>query len=1372
MKKSIYLILFLILVVPFQFVFGQESDNLKFKHFSSKEGLSQSSVITIFQDSKGYIWFGTRDGLNKFDGNKFTIYRSNYRDNKSLSNSWVTSIYEDSKGILWIGTKDGLNKYNASKDNFKQYHASNKGNSISNNEIWGITEISPQVLMVSTSKGMSKLNTKTDVFNHWFHDLKNKNSISDNRTRGFLNTKDGRLWIMTVNAIDVYNPKKNSFAHYNYPERTLKESHVNNAPTLFEAKNGKIWMGYEGGLALFNPQKLIFEPYKMGVTSSVRTLYEDKNHHLWIGTYSGLYILNSQKQEVKKYVHNENDSKSLSQNSIYKIIEDSKGDVWIGTWAGGINYFDRNFDRFKQLTAGTKNTMLNYKVVSSIVEESPNTWWIGTEGGGLNVYDRSTGLFSYFTKNDNPNSISSNNIKSMIKDREGNLWIGTHDGGLNFLNSKAKPYRFYHFDKTVSDGLNIKDCRILSLFEDSNRNIWIGTLTNGLIFYNRETQMFTKLQKGTKSISCIVASSDPKYILIGGTKGLEKVTIDTQKISAISLQSENDDYHLIKSINCIYEDTNKNYWLGTEGQGLFVFHSKTKKTVNYGKAEGLPNEIIYGIVPDKNDLWISTNDGLSKLDLKTNQFENFDESDGLQGNEFNYGSFLKTSQGELIFGGQNGLNYFYSKSIKPNTHFPALDIYALEVNNKPFLKITDSIKEIKLKYNQNDFNIDFVALSFSQPNKNNYAVKLEGFDQEWSYIGNKKTVTYTNIDEGTYVFKVRSSNSNGLWNEKETTIKIKVLPAPWHTWWAYLIYFLLISTALYFVRKLIMIRVEERNELKNEKIEKEKLEEVNKLKLQFFTNISHEFRTPLTLIVGPVEQLVKNKGNNDFVKRNLDTIQRNTKILLQLINELLDFRKSEDGKFKLNASKDNLIPFVKNIKLSFEELARQKQINYVFSTTDAEIEIWFDKIKMNKIFFNLLSNAFKFSSDNNNLFLNISKVKNTEPSEIKEFVKIDIINFVKVIPAEHIKFIFERFYQLDQKDAETGTGIGLSLTKNLVELHKGKIEVNSSAENGTCFSVYLPIGNAHLSAEECVDEYDETLVNLDFQKPILTPMIPMLEDEETEEEIAAFDKAVPTVLIVEDNLDVRNFVKSIFANKYNVLDAENGKDAIEIAQKAPVDLIISDVMMPIMDGFELCKKIKTDIITSHIPVILLTAKTSDVHRDEGYKLGANAYITKPFDAEILGIRVDNLLGTRKQLISKFKKDIILEPKELTITSADEVFLEKAIKIVEDNISDTEFNVITFTEQMNMSRSVLFRKMKVLTGQSINEFVRTIKLKRAGQLLIQSQMNISDVAYEVGFNDLKYFRKCFKTLFEETPSSYRSKNAVDKNIPFEDDEEDS
>lgn len=1358
-RLSVFILLLVFFgLLPFSNTNGQEIErapnNLKFKHLSSKEGLSQSSVVAILQDRKGYLWFGTRDGLNKYDGTKFTTYRHNSEDKTSLSHSWITAIYEDAFGNLWVGTKDGLNKYNAENNNFQQFKHTTSVNSITDNEIWDLTQLNDASLWIATNNGLDKLDITTNKFTHFKHSRNNSNSISDNRTRGFLKTSGKKLFIINLETIDVVDPDTFNIKHLLYPKNITQELQVNNAPTLFEDSKGVIWLGYSNGLAMYNQELDEFIDYKtldnQRITSSVRTICEGFDGDLWIGTYKGLYILNTKNNSLKQYQHNDNDPKSLSQNSIYKIVKDSRGDIWIGTWAGGINFFDKSYDNFKLFSAGANNRLLNYKVISSIVSYNKNQLWIGTEGGGINVYDKNTGTFKYYTHNPkNSNSISSNNIKSMLKDVNNNFWIGTHDGGLNFLETSTKPFKFQHSlnNKTFEE---VKDYRILALFEDDNNNIWLGTSTKGLIKYNTSTKVFTKLDTILKSATCIVKSKTANQILVGGSAGLEKIDINTLKKTNINYNPNVDINNIDRAVNCVLE-LDENYWIGTEGQGLYFYNTKTKKTLKYGIAEGLPNEVIYGILPDENNnIWISTNYGISRFDLHLKTFKNFDESDGLQGNEFNYGSFLKTQNGILMFGGANGLNYFNPSTIIENNFIPSVDIYAINVSNKHFLNITDSINKIELKYNQNDFSLDFTALSYSQPNKNKYAYKLIGFDTDWNYIGNNKSATYTNLDKGDYIFQVKASNNNGLWNEKGDTINISILPAPWRTWWAYLIYLFIFSILFYYARKFAITRINEKNELKREKLDKERIAAVNKLKLQLFTNISHDFRTPLTLIIGPVEQLLKQKNSNTFVKRNLETIQRNTNILLQLINELLDFRKSDDGKLKLYASQSNIIPFIENIKLSFEELAIKNNINYKLTVSNPEIEVWFDKIKIKKVLLNLLSNAFKFTDANSNLFINVLK----ETFENKEFLKIEIINFGQIIPEEHINFIFDRFYQLNQKGVQRGTGIGLSLAKSLVELHKGKIEVTSSIEKGTCFSVYIPLGKNHLNPEECINEIEEETINQVFDKPIFVQKELMVAKLEKEAKTTNLNENASTLLIVEDNKEVRDFIVNIFHTKYNVLDASNGEEGVLIAKKNPVDLIVSDVMMPVMDGFQLCKTIKTDILTSHIPIILLTAKTSPIHRKEGYKYGADAYITKPFDATILEVRVDNLLNSRKSLISKFKKDIILKPKELTITSADELFLKKAIEIVESNISDVDFNVNVFTEQMNMSRSVLYRKFKAITDQSISEFVRTIKLKRAGQLLSQTNMNVSEIAYEVGFNDLKYFRKVFKKQFDELPSKYR------------------
>jgi signal transduction histidine kinase/ligand-binding sensor domain-containing protein/DNA-binding response OmpR family regulator len=1330
-----------------------EPSNLSFKNLTTKDGLSQSSVIAIIQDSKGYLWFGTRDGLNKFDGTNFIKFRHNSEDNNSLSHSWVTCIFQDKDDNIWVGTKNGLNLFNPNNNNFTQIKKTSTGISVSDNQIWDIAQTHDNRIIVSTKKGLTDINYKKSISTYIKKNRNNPNSPSHNNIRCFLNTNDGYLWLCTIDKVDRIHLATNTWEHFDYPKKTDKSAHVINTPVLFKDSRGTIWLGYENGIAFLPPHTTTFKDFlfknEKKINTGVRTISEDLNNNLWIGSYSGLHILNTKQQIFKRFTHDDNNPKSLSQNSIYKIIRDSKGDMWIGTWAGGINYFDHSYDNFKQISSGASSNMLNYKVVSSILETKNNNLWIGTEGGGLNFLNKKTEQFTYYKHDPNDkNSISSNNIKSMILDQNENLWIGTHDGGLNFLEANKKPFAFVKFHKKQSNGIDLKKYRIISLLEDVNNNIWIGTLSNGIIIYNTNTKSFKELESSTNASSCLIQSRNPDFIFTNGPSGLSKINIHTKNNE--NLDIFNSEGYKPKT-NCAYEQEDKTLWIGTEGQGLFEYDPKTKKSKKYGIAEGLLNEVIYTILPDNNNhIWLSTNNGISRFNLLTKEIKNFDESDGLQGNEFNYGAALKNKNGILLFGGTNGLNYFEPKSIAENTFIPNINITSIKVNNQSFLNTIDGISDIELKYNQNDFSISFNALSYSQSNKNQYAYKLIGFDKNWNYKENKKEANYTNLDEGTYSFKVIASNNDGLWNEKGKLINITILPAPWKTWWAYTIYIIIFGLLTYFIRSITLTRILEKNELKQEKLDKEKLEEVNQMKLKLFTNISHDFRTPLTLIIGPLQRMMKEKKGNSFIQEQHQIMNRNANMLLDLINQILDFRKSESGKLELYASKSDLITFVNSIKTAFDDLANHKNVEYHLESQFESIDVWFDKIKMKKIIFNLLSNAFKYNQDNSRISIKIS-------SENESYISIEVTNFGEVIPRETLNHVFDRFYRFDQEGIQSGTGIGLALTKSLVELHSGQISVTSSIEKGTCFKVTFPLGEAHLSKSQKITENQDFTEEVDSSQPFyLEKDINTTKEDDLEKQTK--EDHTPTLLIVEDNEDVRNFVKRIFAEKYHILEANNGKTAVDITHKNQIDLIISDVMMPEMNGFELCEHIKSNITTSHIPVVLLTAKTAEAHQKTGYTIGADAYITKPFDDSILEVRVDNLLNTRKSLISKFKKDLILEPKELAFTSADEQFLEQAIKIIEENISDPEFNVNFFTSKMNMSRSVLYRKLKAITDQSITEFIRTIKLKKAGQLIAQTQLNISEIAYEVGFNDLKYFRKCFKSQFNSLPSDYRINNS--------------
>ena len=1369
--RILNLILILFLNLFLNPLFGQEDlqeQTLKFKHFSISEGLSQSSTLCILQDTNGFLWFGTRDGLNKYDGYSFKTYRYDSQDENTLSNSFIRSLFLDKKGNVWVGTFNGLNKYLPEKDSFDRVKLPYQETIKSNLEIWSIAQEDDEHIWLGTNYGLDKFNINTYETPLQRKKSQNSNSLSSNEIRFILKTSNGDLWICSTKNIDVYSPDTNTFRSYEYSKNYLKEEKSTNLPRLYEDKDNNLWLGYKNGLAIFNKVENAFEPFKLDEISNiseikdeVRAIKSDYLGNLWVGTYKGLYVVDNDRSKIKYYSHDENDVNSLSQNSIYDIFEDNKGDIWIGTYAGGINYYDRSFDVFKNFSAGTNNFKLNYKVISSIIETKDNLW-IATEGGGINLLDKNTKQFSYIThdKNNN-NSLSANNVKSIIRTKKGNFWIGTHDGGLNFLNPNKLPFKFERFKNNREDSTSISNDRVISLLEDANDNIWIGTSGGGfnvLDFKTKKVKRFVDASNIVGMHVYMISKSQNKNILyIGGDKGLIEINIHDLTFTPIIYKEKNKDSFNKNPTLDVYEDEKRNLWIATEGDGLFYYDVNTRKSIKYGNRQGLPSEVVYTILPDElNNIWLSTNYGLSSLNLRSKFFKNYDTSDGLIGNEFNYGSSLKLKNGNLMFGGAGGLNFFNPKDIDENSFIPQVLVTSILVNNKPYLSENTDKKEISLEHDQNVFSFNFVALSYSHPNKNQYAYKLEGFDKDWNYIGNKKSATYTNLDAGDYVFKIKASNSDGLWNEKGDTVIVKIKPAPWKTWWAYLLYTLFVIGALFLIRKYSLLRINEKNELKQERLEKKQMEELNQMKLKLFTNISHDFRTPLTLIIGPLERLIQKKEGNTFIQSQLKSMHRNASVLLQLINQLLDFRKSDSGKLKLKFSKQNMVPFIENIKLSFDELAIEKEIKYSINSSEKNIEVWFDNINLKKIIYNLLSNAFKYTPDKGEISIKLStKKKPNRVGVFKNYVEIIVKNSGKGISKENIKLMFERFYQLDQNEntRASGTGIGLALTKSLVELHYGKIKVKSKVDEFTKLIIQLPLGNEHLMEDEIINQNIESNSNDSF----LIKNLHQINKEiklESNKEVKSFNNSLSTLLLVEDNEEVRLFIKNLFEKDNNILEAENGEKALEIINSNEIDLIISDVMMPVMDGITLCEKVKSNIQTSHIPVILLTAKTSEESQKSAYTTGADAYITKPFNANVLEIRVSNLLKSRKNLVSKFKKELILQPKDIAVTSTDELFLKKAIDILEENLTNSDFSINEFIEKMGMSRSVLYRKLKALTGQSIFEFIRTIKLKRAAQLIIKSDLTISEVAYDLGFNDLKYFRKHFKLLFNELPSQYR------------------
>lgn len=1348
---------------------------LNFKKYSTTEGLSQRSVVAIAQDSQGYLWFGTRYGLNKFDGHTFKNYYYDSTNDQSLSDSWITALAVDKASNIWIGTKNGLNKYNPHEDNFERVQVgSGDKKDYLYGEIWDIYNDDTD-LWIATNRGLWKLNTTTNETTTYKHKINSPSSPSSNKALSLIKSHEGFLWVCTDTSIDRYNQQTDVFSHYDYPNSHSPLKAKNNNVVLFEDTLANLWLGYDGGLAIFDVQTNTFVDYLLpngdkAIDGNVRAIYEDENQNLWIGTYQGLYLFFPKNQSLLNYQHDVTSPNSLSQNSIYDIVADSRDDIWIGTWAGGINYLDKNSNFFKSFGAGADNNNLNYKVVSSIVEDNHKNLWVGTEGGGLNFYAQTTKSFKYYTHDpENNNSLIDNNVKALLKDHLGNLWIGTHNKGIDHVSLEKDTPIFEHIGNSQNPN-GPSSNRITSLLEDTNNNIWVGTDNGGLNLYNTEKKTFSHIPDHKNVLGSFIytiSKGSNNNVLVGGKNGLAKIAVATNKISKISFKPNENTTYSIQKVISIYEDPNEIIWVGTEGDGLFSYNQKTNESQRYGLQEGLPDEVIYAIVPDGDEnLWLSTNKGLSKMNPEFSTFKNYTLSDGIQGSEFNYGAFLKKKDGEIIFGGVNGFTIFAPDQIKEDSFMPPLVIQSLNIRNKGLKNFEKGTSRIELKHNQNDIIFDYVALGYSQPNKNLYAYKLEGFDSDWNYVGTSRTATYTNLFDGDYTFKVKATNSDGIWNETPISVVISIAPPLWQTWWAYLIYLLLAAMIFAVVRKYSIVRIREKAELEQERFAREREEEINRLKLQLFTNISHDFRTPLTLIIGPLKRMIDERSGNHTLQQRLQGMYRNASILLQLINQLLDFRKSEAGKIKLSARKLDMVPFLQSIKLSFEELAKERQIDYQLITKSDSIDVWFDKIEMKKVVINLLSNAFKFTPKGGTILIKASIVQNENKDKASGFFKLVVEDNGRGIREEDIEFIFDRYFQLGQRhELRSGTGVGLALAKDIVTLHKGKISVDSSLEKGTCFTILLPLGRAHLRPQEISpvtdgDDDNETMLLNSYDPTQIN--IGWVNKEGAQDEIDntrhPFDKNLDTLLLVEDNLEVRSFIKGLFKNKYNLLEAPNGIHGINIAQNNPIDLIISDIMMPEMDGIEFCKRIKADIKTSHIQVILLTARTSTKIQKIGFNTGADAYITKPFDADLLILQVENLLKSRQKLTDKFRKEFILEPKEMVFESPDEIFLGRAIGIIEEYVSESNFNASTLVEKMHMSQSVLYRKLKTLTGQSISEFIRTIKLKKAAQMLQKTDLNIANIAYEVGFNDIKYFRTCFKKVFGCTATQYRKEKA--------------
>lgn len=1053
----------------------------------------------------------------------------------------------------------------------------------------------------------------------------------------------------------------------------------------------------------------------------------------------------------------------------------------MGTVFGGVNVTHTIATPFTVYKTSTLVNSISSNVVSAITDDELHNLWIGTEAEGLNYFDRKRHTFIHYKSDaSDARSISGNFIKAIYRDKSNAIWVGTYDGGLNLFHPSTQS--FTHYRHNASDPASLSGDNIICVHEDSWNRFWVGAYGKGLNLLDRATgkcETFTTDPASRFRISSnwvrLVYEDRHRNLWVGTAHGLNLLKPGEEKFTWFYKRPNHKDSLVSDYINCIMEDRSGRLWIGTYDGGLSLYHPETRSFTTYTLQNGLPGNNVRGILEDEQGfLWLSTDNGLCKFNAANGAVVNYNVYDGLPGNEFNYNSFFRDEDGQLFFGGYTGLISFYPAHIRVNQTIPPIVFTGLRLFNKPvgiqdesglLAKSMPFTRRITFAAAQNIFTIEFAALNYIRSGKNRYAYKLEGFEKDWNVVDNP-AATYTNLPPGHYTFLVRASNNDGVWTTDAAKMEIVVRPPLWKTWWAYLIYLIVIIGILYITIRFFNRQARLERDLYYEHQQKTQQEELHQQKIDFFTNISHEIRTPLTLIVGPVEHLLANSPENSVISRQLRLVKQHADRLIRLVTELLDFRKAESGIMQLNVSEGDVVAFARNIFTSFNDLAVSHSIRYSFTLTVDNLSAWFDPTQLEKVLFNLLSNAFKFTEDGGQISVAINATGETA-------LTIDISNSGQGIPPEQQSKLFSRFYQLGNAgNGMLGTGIGLALSKSIIEAHGGQISVHSAPakdekQSGrTSFAIMLPLGKAHFTPEQLsgIGRSSSTIQRAhkaDMSEPEFDTTLVEGNGVET--------SAQPSLLLVEDNAAIRQMIRDALSAHYDITEAASGASGWETVTTLIPDLVISDVMMEGEDdGFTLCHRIKTDERTNHIPVILLTARAAPASQITGLRTGADAYITKPFLLQVLELQVRNLLTLRNIIRDKFIRQVTLQPDAPELIIADQqpgptpeaLFLQKLVAMVEEHIEDADFGVPVLLKKAGMSQTVLYRKLKALTDMSIADFIKSVRLKKAAELLKQSGDNISiaEVAYRVGFSDRKYFSKEFRKQFGVSPTAFINKDS--------------
>ncbi|MHA8085936.1 two-component regulator propeller domain-containing protein [Aquirufa antheringensis] len=1331
----------------------QAQKQTRYERLSTASGLSQSSVYKIIQDKQGFLWFATGDGLNRYDGHNFKIYRNDPSDPTTLSGSEIFTVAQDDEGNLWVGTRNsGLNKIELATGKITRITKGPGGQDLSNSNIPSILNIGKgrmgvAVLGVGYLVYDIRTNQVISAESEW------KNTIVKEVVRLFKHSS-GTVWMGTRTGYLVSQLNAHSFIPYQFGANN------NRVRALFETKNGDILVGTDGrGIYRFTPKtqqfKVVFYQASdpLSRQNIVTSIAKDALQNLWIGTDNGVYKLNG--EDFKSYTNipsNPDPELGLSSNSVMSLFTDANQNTWVGTWEAGLNISFFQKPRFAVLRykPNTLQGLLSNKV-STLLADGDQGVWVGSNVG-LSYFNHKSGQVTHYLQSASSNKLNSTetyDVNFIHPSGDGGVWVGLWGKGINLF-TKERQLKDYPFKPGVREAN-------FNTLENFNSEFLLGTQGMGVVAFNPMTKQyrvpFAELGKKNflnKSIAAIRVLNG-KEIWVGTVGfGLYVFDVSNRKLRHY-VKSEEIGALSYNHVNKIYQDRQKRIWVMTQGGGLNQYLGAGKGFKVFTVNNGLGSNSLRGMVEDaKGDMWFSTNGGISKMDGKTLKFVNFEEADGLQGKEFMTNAVAKNSQNWLFFGGVNGLNYLKSDSLRmrldvPPVYFTKLKIFNKEVeageDNSPLRVDILSTKHLVLQPNQSVFSLDFVALEYQRPKNNRYAYYLDGFENEWNLVGTQRTVTYTNLSPGDYIFKVKASNSDGIWAEKPYELKITVLPPWYRTWWAYVLYLVLLAAVIYAFIREVQVREAFRTDLRLKEIEKERIQELEQVKTHFFTNISHELRTPLTLITSPLEKyFLSNASLNKDQKTKINSIYQNAQKLLRLINQLLDLSKIESGNVQPVVEKHDLVRQLHSIKQSFDAYAQQKQIKLKWDAPVESLFVYYDADIIEKCVTNLLSNAFKFTPEDGiiGIRLELHKVYKGASESINR-VSIHVSDTGKGISAEHRQHIFDRFYQIPEKVDRVGTGVGLSLCKELIEVHRGSIEVQSDLGAGSDFKIQFPV---------TLEAFDPGWVKSGSKevKELQSQLVDSAQVIQQEKQI---------LLIVEDHAEMRAFIREIFEGTFQVIDADRGETGLEMALTYLPDVVITDWMMPGMSGVNLCKQIRKNAKTSHIPVVILTSKSSQESQIEGMQSGADDFISKPFHADILELRVAKLLEAKERLRKSWQDSVLNQDLQQAFVFEDE-FLSKATQVVIEHLEEADFDVEHLEQAMDMSKMQLYRKLKMLTSLAGNEFIRSIRLQQARLLLEKGSFNVSEVAYQVGFNDPAYFTRAFKKQYGHSPKTFISK----------------